>query len=125
MPFRCDIQQHELYLLVTLSGELRTIDEAASIAEQVIPAAQQGGYFLVLQDERELAVEMDVHDTLVAADQVGEIAPWSGICVASVRSSGNWEIGKVTETLLQNRSVNFKVFKDYDEAVAWLLSGEG
>jgi len=122
MGFKIQIESRRAYLLVTLSGVLRSVDEAVCIAEQAIPAAQDGGYSRILQDERKLNVVMDVYDTMLAADQTGDFAPWSGIRVASLRSDRNWEIGKITETMLQNRSIIFKVFKDVDAAIDWLQS---
>ncbi len=122
MTCEYDIVEKDAFLLVAVSGEMTTCDEAFSLAESVALQARIGKRGCVLFDVRGLKQDLVFHDFYRLAERMAMIVPSMSVRIASVRSPENKQLGQHLETLFQNRAINFRVFDDYNEAESWLTS---
>lgn len=116
-------QKHDTYVRLESNGTIRTADDAQQYLEHMYAEANKLGVNRILLDERELMDEEDAMD----AYQVSESATFAqmsvrGFRLALISREENLEINKTWETILQNRSINLRIFLDETEGLDWLLS---
>lgn len=110
------------YVLVRMSGMM----PAGSFMENLLRfmgIVKDSGVKRVLIDEAGLDFMVD----MLEAYELGESsviteAATEGYRFASVPAPGNRDRNRVLETVMQNRSVSYRVFDSLSEAKAWLLS---
>lgn len=111
------------YLRFVTTGVLASLDDVIAYGTLMYDQAVDTGVYRVLLDEKgmEDAAEASTIYEWCENDVVARTAA-AGIRIAGVSTKENFEINKVYETMLQNRSYNFRVFLTEEEAVAWLRS---
>lgn len=119
ITIKADIQDD--VVLLTVTGVTRTVTDLLQYGEYVDRICAEHARKRVLMDERDLVMD---EDTLTAydfseSDNIVALAT-SGIRIACLSSVDNLEMNSSYETYMQNRSLNFRVFTDRDEAMEWL-----
>ncbi|MGL1863042.1 MAG: hypothetical protein OCC46_11025 [Pseudodesulfovibrio sp.] len=109
------------YLLVTIGGESNTIEDVLSLADRVLIEAKRNNCTCILFDERTVTVNLDQHDVYQCTEALAEHLPSAGIRVAVVHNTTDLAIYQCFETMLRNRSINYKLFDDFQSAEKWLL----
>lgn len=116
------IERKERHFIARLSG--RTTDkDLLEYADIVMDAARRFDMNRVLLDERDIIHESDMLGGYMASEHpaVTEAAA-RGLRVALIGTPANRIPNKAFETLMRNRSVNCRLFEDFEEAEAWLLA---
>lgn len=123
MPISFEFKAKEKYLLCTARGITKTLAEVQEYAGAVLAEAGKTGFKRILLDERELPDELNAYDiTLFAKNLAAELVPVRGLRVAVICTSAKIDIIKTYETMLQNRSMNYRGFTDLDAALEWLTA---
>ncbi len=73
-----------------------------------------------LFDERKLVMNLTSHDVYLLAEEFSGKLLHSGFRVAALHTIDNAHVGSDFETMLRNRSFNYRSFAEREEAVAWL-----
>ncbi len=109
------------YLLVTIGGESNTVEDVLSLANRVLIEAKRNNCTCVLFDERTVTINLDQHDAYQCTEALAEHIPAEGMRVAVVHNTKDLTIYQCFETMLQNRSINYTLFDDFQSAEEWLL----
>lgn len=121
MPFETQSEFKGWYLHVTTTGTLDTVNEVEDYVHSLREQAQQHDTKKVLIDERGLMDQQDTHDAFEFSEsEAAVLAALAGIRLSCICHPKNYELNKMYETLLLNRSLMFKVFLQEDEALQWL-----
>ena len=121
MNYTACIQPLETYLKVTVSGTMESFEDLADFADLLRKLSDEYSQNWLLLDERKLRRHLDVLDiySLAEAD-ISTQAAVRGIRMACLPHPEDAEFAKNIETIMQNRSISYRVFSDPDEAEAWL-----
>lgn len=119
MPITYEFEQDGKTLKVKASGTDDNLDEVKQYSMAVIQAGVQSGCERVLCDERDLQYRLSTIDTFELARYIVEHAPHVAK-VAIVYSVENAQDAAFFETVASNRGLLVKLFKELDEATAWL-----
>ncbi|MCJ2165745.1 MULTISPECIES: hypothetical protein [unclassified Pseudodesulfovibrio] len=123
MSYTATIQYFDNYIRVTTSGSIDSIEELFEYAALLAQKGEEYATTRALLDERTLVNRTDVMDayTLSESNITAESA-MKGVRIASLITPESMELGTVFETILRNRSLNFKIFTDEKKAIAWLTA---
>lgn len=122
MGYDIELEKQKDYLLVSLGGEANNVDDVMLLANTVLKAAKQHNYTNILFDERKVTLNLDQHDVYNCTEELGTFLPSEGICVAAVHNAKDVIIFQCFETMLQNRSINYRIFETIEEAEKWLVA---
>lgn len=122
MPYKYTLINHTDYLLFDESGAAENIDDARQFALAAMREAKNNDCLRLLFDERELDMNLTSHDVYVLAEEFSLIVPPAGLRIAAIHSVKNKEVGSTFETMLQNRSVNYRSFELEEDAIEWLMT---
>lgn len=121
MPFKTDSEYRGWYLHVTTTGTFLTVEEVEDYVNSLRTQALRHDTKKVLIDERGLMDHQDTHDAYeISESEAAAMAALAGMRLSCICHPDNYELNKMYETLLLNRSLIFKVFLREDEALAWL-----
>lgn len=109
------------YIRIISTGVLKTLEELIQYGTYMYDQGVATGVPRILLDEKDMEDAADAstiyewceHDIVVKTAA-------AGIRIAGVSTPENYKSNKVFETMLQNRSYNFRVFLDEQEAIRWL-----
>jgi len=121
MPYTACIQHLDTHLEISIRGTLATEEELADFVELLTRMSIDYNTTRGLLDGRFLKKELDV----LAIYKMAESEPVAqaairGVRLACLPNPEQMDYSTTMETLLHNRSVEYRVFTDRDEAVAWL-----
>ena len=123
MPYSIQFLDKNDYLIFSLSGEIDNLDELISYAESVISQTRISSHKRLLLDETGVSMNVDTHDAILFAKHLaGAKVAHLGFRAAVICAPENYALIQSFETALQNRSMNYKVFKEIDAAEEWLKS---
>lgn len=122
MTYAFQFIKKDEYLLVELSGEGNTVDDVLLLADAVLKEAKKAGTYCIMFDERNVTLNLDQHDVYCITEALADSLPGEGMRVAVIYNVEFLEIYKSFETMLQNRSINYKLFDSPKKAEAWLRS---
>ncbi len=123
MPYFIESTVKEDHLRITTSGRIDSIEPVIEYGNRIITLAAQANMRRVLLDELGLSVSLSPLDAVLLGEQLLEVANLAqGIRVAAVCTPENYETLSFIETSLQNRSISFRVFKEEQKALNWLLT---
>lgn len=122
MPYEYSLTYRTKYLFFDESGSADNLDDARLFAIKAMQEAEHHNCSRLLFDERKLEMNLTSHDVYILAEEFSLIVPPAGLRVAALHSAHNKEVGRTFETMLQNRSVNYRSFESEDEAIAWLTT---
>lgn len=125
MPVEAEVRVAENFLLVIAGGTMESMEDLFAytglIKEHLLK--HDGSVRRVLLDERAMEDRIDALDAYAFSESDDTaLAVTSGIRIACLSSPANYEFNRAFETFFQNRSLNFKVFLDMEEAENWLLA---
>lgn len=117
-----EIEPRHRYFLVRVTG-IASGGSLEGYVARVLSFGKRSGLRRVLLDERELTLGTDMYE----AYQIGEseavvTAAMGGYRFACLASPENRDRNKAFETVMRNRSVNYRVFDSLEEAETWLLA---
>lgn len=123
MAVKYEAIQEDGYIRIVTTGVLKTLDELIEYGTFMYNQAMSSGILRILLDEENMEDAADASTIYkwCEHDIVAKTAT-AGIRIAGTCSAENFECNKVFETMLQNRSYNFRVFMDENEAIEWLKS---
>lgn len=111
------------YLLATVSGEITTVEVAQECVHHILDTALKRDYIRILIQRQALTSNLDTYDAIKMVDTLSQTRPSArNVRIANVVTSGKAPSCTVYETILQNRSFNYRFFTTDDEALDWLLS---
>lgn len=120
MPYTFKVEQEPALLVFRVDGETRSVEECRWFADQVLANAKEAGCTRILLDERALDMEITSHDVYTLAEKYWpELLP-EGLRIAAIHSEKNRAVGASFETMLRNRSINYKSHESEEEARVWL-----
>lgn len=122
MAYEYTVQSMAGYLLFTITGTNYTAEDVLNFSEEIFSIARQKECSRLLLDERQLAMDFDQFDTYYFAENLASRVPAMGLRAAVLASPENIKQHSWTETLFQNRSINYKVFITMEKAIEWLRS---
>ncbi|QGY39445.1 hypothetical protein GM415_04690 [Pseudodesulfovibrio cashew] len=111
------------YIRITTTGTMVSREEAQAYGDFIFDLAQQRGTKLILLDERGMVDEEDALDAYEVSESetLAEMG-MAGFRIALVSAPANLAINRTWETIMQNRSINLRVFSDMESATDWLTS---
>lgn len=123
MTVYTEIKPQDGYVLLVPIGTMQSTEEAQEYGERMFQAALDNGTSKILLDERRLKDEEDTYTAyeVSESDTLSEMRE-KGFRIALISNADNYEINQVWETMMQNRSINLKVFLDKTKALAWLMA---
>lgn len=123
MPAKHEITPMDGYIVVRSTGVFDNADEVLKLAETLGQVARTYPERGMLLDQLDAVDNQDFQDAyeLSESDLISDLA-MLGLRLACLCTPDNLEINRAWETLLQNRSINYRAFLDRDEAVTWLKS---
>jgi len=122
MPYSYAKQDKDGYLLFTLSGEVESAEDLTVFTRSLMREAARCDCWRLLLDERTISRKVDQYDLMVFADRWIMDKPRSGVKLAAVYSPDDARRFPWIETILQNRSLIYKIFDDMAEAERWLTT---
>ncbi|WP_316898620.1 hypothetical protein [Pseudodesulfovibrio indicus] len=123
MSYTACIQSMDSYLIVTVSGSIESSEELADLAGLLVSMGREYGMTRALLKEYRLIKNVDALDIYsVGEAQVSVEAAAMGVRVACLPNPDEIQLAHTLETVLCNRSVNYRIFEDEETAVAWLTS---
>jgi hypothetical protein len=121
MGFKYSIDKTDTHLLVTATGIQESLSECLAYIKTIIETCALEGYDCILLDERTVSYHETMLDTYVMAEFAAEkMEAYAGIKCASVPNPRFYSQARDFETLMKNKSLNFKCFRDIAQAEAWL-----
>ena len=122
MPYFTSLQYLNGYLRVTVTGTLESVEELFNYARLLAKEGEEHQTTRALVDERKLVDHTDLMDAYILSesDFTADMA-MRGVRVACLAGPENLEQTMAFETVMQNRSLNYRVFTDEDTATAWLM----
>jgi hypothetical protein len=123
MPYTIAIQHLDSYIRVTTSGTIDSFEELFEYAALLVQKGEEYHTTRAFLDERNLVDHCDVMDAyaLSESDITAESA-MKGVRIATLIAPENMEHSTAFETIVRNRSLNFKIFTDEKKAIAWLTA---
>jgi hypothetical protein len=122
MSLHYSITEHEIYLLVTSRGVQDTLTESLAYIKTIIDSCRERNITHILLDERDLAYHETMLDTHIMAEFIAEkLAEFPVKKIACVPAKRYYSQVRDFETLMRNKSLNYKVFREMELAHAWLL----
>jgi len=110
------------YFVVRITGPV-TNGSLREYVSLIMDFAQESGLKRILLDERELSIEADMYEAyLVGESDEIVTAAIEGYRFACVPDPANRSRNEAFETVMRNRSVNYRVFDSVRVAERWLLS---
>lgn len=123
MAYSLTFSDQQDWLLVVAEGDVTGFPEYAEKAQRVVESVLETGVKRVFLDDRRLVLSVDAHDITLLAEKLGEANLQSiGLRLACLCKPECNELYRTIETIYQNRSLNFRIFCDKDEALEWLLT---
>ncbi|QJB58236.1 hypothetical protein [Pseudodesulfovibrio sp. zrk46] len=123
MAIKYEIIQEDGYIRIVTTGVLKSIDDLIQYGTLMYDQAIAAGIPRILLDEENMEDAAEASTIYRWCEhEVVAMTAAAGIRIAGICTAENFECNKVFETMLQNRSYNFKVFQNEQEAVAWLKS---
>jgi hypothetical protein len=117
---RIEVEPKDTYVLVRMSGTMPAGTLKKEIA-RFMDAVRASGLKRFLVDERGLVLGIDMHEAyLVGESEQTVFAATQGYRFASVPDPANKARNENFETLMRNRSVNYRVFDTIADAEEWL-----
>jgi hypothetical protein len=115
--------RHPHYLLVEISGTIRTVKDVVEYTAVFRPEAERLGVRRVLLDYVQSTFGLDYHDLREVAEiGVRREFPGLGLRIAVVCRPEELDLHRQFETIAVNRSIIYRVFTDTNEALDWLLA---
>ncbi len=110
--------EKEGYLYFKITGDYNGKGDYAKIVN-IVDTTKKHGYSTLLVDVKELNYHFDITQRFILSEH------WVNLCrdAGWIKTAilGNKEImDKFTETVINNRGVEFRLFSDEQEAVDWL-----
>lgn len=123
MAISINVTTEDGYIRIKPSGVLETIEDLIEYGSYIYNQARLSGIPRVLLDEKDMedAAEANTIYDWCEHEVVHKTAT-AGIRIAGISEPENYEINVMFETMLQNRSYNFKTFLNETEAIKWLLA---
>lgn len=123
MPIQFETRKENGYIRIIPTGRLETLDELIEYGTYMYDQAIACDIHRVLLDEKDLIDAADASTIYEwCENEVVSKTATSGIRIAGVCTADNFACNKVYETMFQNRSYNFRVFLNEEEAIQWLTS---
>ncbi|WP_319470652.1 hypothetical protein [uncultured Pseudodesulfovibrio sp.] len=123
MAIHYEIFREDGYLRIVTTGTLRTIEELIAYGTFMYDQATSLQIPRILLDEDKMDDAADASTIYEWCEhEVVSKTATAGIRIAGICTAENYACNKVFETMLQNRSYNYKVFQDEQEAIKWLTS---
>lgn len=122
MAYKYNVTQESGYLHFTISGNAHNAEDARQFAYKVIVQAEASACSNIFFDEKKLETNLTSHDIYTLAEEFSGLIVSEGFRIAALHTARNAEVGKMFETMLQNRSINYRTFMDKKEALNWLLA---
>lgn len=119
MSIKYTFTVEENLLVVTASGFDENLDEVLEYGMAVISEAVQGNYTAVLCDESRLEYRLGTLDTYRSAEFISQQAPRI-VRVALVCNLQAFTDAQFWETVVVNRGLRVRFFKNIHEARIWL-----
>lgn len=107
-------------LWVQATGFDENLEDVKKYGLAIIEEALAGNFRMVLCDERSLEYRLGIFDTFTAGAFIVEAAPRVAK-VAIVCNARNISDASFWETVVINRGLEARVFKEIEAAQAWLL----
>jgi hypothetical protein len=121
MGFKYTIDKANNHLIVTSSGTQDSLSECLAYIKTIIETCALEDHKCVLLDERSVHYHETMLDTYVMAEFIAEkLEGRTGIKIACVPNPRYYSQVRDFETLMKNKSLNFKTFRDIAQAEAWL-----
>jgi len=121
MPYRYRVDKKDDYIFFDVRGEADTVEDSRWFANEAIKEAERLDCDCLFFDERHLSMNLTSHDVYVLAEEFSQLLLHSGLRVAAFHVADNSDVGGAFETMLRNRSFNYRSFTDKDEALDWLV----
>lgn len=121
MPIHNEVELRDGYLIIESIGSQNTAVKIDEYGELIRQEGNKHNQKRILLDQRRMDGEGDFHDAYEACESaiIAKLI-LTGFRLACVSKPDNLKENQAWELLLNNRSLNFKVFLDFDEAVDWL-----
>jgi hypothetical protein len=104
-----------------LNGEY-TAEDLSLFSHKFEEAVQKFNKHRILLDKTKFLNHFDYHDAVVFADSpISDFMVNKRLRIAALIRPSNLEVERAYETLMRNRSVNYKPFISQEEAMDWLL----
>ncbi|BDQ34584.1 hypothetical protein [Pseudodesulfovibrio portus] len=117
---RLEVEPKNTYALVRMSGAVPAGTFRNEVS-RLMDAVRASGLKRILLDERGLVLGVDTHEAyLVGESEQIVMAAIQGYRFASVPDPANKARNENFETMLRNRSVNYRVFDTIADAEEWL-----
>jgi len=123
MAYDIEFVNKRYYLHVVASGEGHSFEDTVVYTEAILAELGKTGLTRVLLDERSVSVMLTAHDAIRIADKLVEKKFTArGYRIANLYAPHSVEIIRAYETAFRNRSFNYKMFTDEDQAAKWLTA---
>lgn len=123
MPYSLTYRTEDQILVVKVSGYYSDIGDFLDKMETENKKFLTTGTRRVLFDDRDLEITLDILDCIVFAERVlDEGLQTKGFRYACIPSDTGWDYYRAFETVLQNRSINYRLFKNERDAIDWLTA---
>lgn len=123
MAIQLESKQKDGYIRIISTGVLKTLDELIEYGTYMYDQAIAFGIPRILLDGERMEDAADPATIYEwCENEIIVKTATAGIRIAGVCTPENYACNKVYETMLQNRSYNFRVFQDEQEAIEWLKS---
>jgi hypothetical protein len=107
MPYTYEVQRKEGYILLTSSGEIKSMEDLIELGQSMEDLANRMDCWRFLIDERSVVMAIDPLDlTVFAESRVDE--PRSNMRVAVIYTPENLSRFHWIETFLQNRCIPYR-----------------
>lgn len=121
MPFTACIQPLDRYLRITVAGSLNAPEETMEYLALVARMADEYSLTRILLDELRLGLTAELLDVYSFADShLAQGMIERGFRLACLPNLAHRDFLLTVETILNNRSLSFRVFNLEAEAIAWL-----
>jgi len=120
MAYEYTVRVESSHILFDVSGSAESAADVLDFAQCLINECKYHNRLRILLDERDLQSSLDQMDTYTFAEELAKSVPLMGFKIAAVFAMGKAERYAWIETILQNRSINYKVFPTVDLAAQWL-----
>lgn len=123
MPHTTTIQKKTDYIFLTVAGAPVDFNEASDYADIVIDCFRRYSCHRILIDATDFHMNVDI----LGAIQLTEVliekgVPSMGLRVASVVRPEKKDSERMLETAMRNRTINYRIFDNMNEAQTWLTS---
>lgn len=121
MAYSLTYTEKDGVLVVKVTGRYLDVGEFIGKMKEEMVEFQKRGARRILFDDQELDMILDVFDAVVFAESVLEQGVQTeGYRYACLPPEGGRQFYATFETILQNRSVNYRLFDNGADAIHWL-----